>query len=191
MSAGSSRLTAGSRLAIDCPSLIYSGLVSRCYRVISVCFLISAARVPHGKDYSRLCPGRHGSSFGLQSYLLFIGSTFSRISWFQPSPHFCLVWLCLFAVGVRPLAPRGMQPLLGMRFTTRFVKRISQDEVTFFGTWKILNVCKNADVFALKMTGRLPLLIFLGSPVPLVVSPPTVFLSLEPPSSPTRDSGHI
>jgi len=58
----------------------HSGLVHGVYRLISVWFLISAARVPHGKDYSRICPGRHGSTFGLQSYLLFIGSTFNHIS---------------------------------------------------------------------------------------------------------------
>jgi len=46
---------------------------SRYGRVISACFLISSTRVPHGKDYSRVCPGRHGSTFGLQNYLLFIG----------------------------------------------------------------------------------------------------------------------
>lgn len=64
---------------------------SRCYRLISVCFLISAARVPHGKDYSRLCPGRHGSSLGLQSYLLFVCSTFSY-TFLTPAVTACFAW---------------------------------------------------------------------------------------------------
>jgi hypothetical protein len=80
-----------------------------------------------------LCPGRHGSSLGLQSYLLFVCSTF-RCTLPGSSRHrlFCLVWLCLFAVGVRPLAPRFMQPLIGMRSTTRDVKEIRNISFTFY-----------------------------------------------------------
>lgn len=71
-----------------CPLFEKRRASSRCYRVISACFLISAVRVPHGKDYSRMCPGRHGSTFGLQSYLLFVGSTFQITqARLQPSPH--------------------------------------------------------------------------------------------------------
>ena len=124
MSAGPSRLTAGSRLAFYCPSLRHSGPVSRCYRVFSACFLIPTARVPHGKDYSRLCPGRHGSVSVCRATSFLLIPRCVALPQRQPSPHFCLVWLCLFAVGVRPLAPRGMQPFLGMRLTTRVVKRI-------------------------------------------------------------------
>ncbi len=83
-------------------------------------------------------------------------------SWLQPSPQICLVWLCLFAVGVRPLAPRLMQPFLCMRFATRSVKQIYAEAFTFFGARKILNGCEHWDLLFLTLFSGLPYLFHLG-----------------------------